>query len=266
MENKVAESKKKGISGSTLKLIALVTMLIDHIGAAVVWRVVLLWSDGMVQSSQVSIEAFKGLVMFNQILRYIGRISFPIYCFLLVEGFQKTHNKWKYAMRMGMFALISEIPFDLAFSSKVLEFSNQNVFFTLFLGLIAMILVEEIEQKNWFKTSLRWNGIAQQLLSLLAVGAIAGLAWFMRTDYDAIGVVCIMLLYLFRKNKVSQIMAGVMAFMWEVTAPLAFIPIAFYNGERGLNLKYLFYLFYPLHLLILYLICVAMGIGGIPAI
>lgn len=262
----MADSKKRGLCGSTLKIIALVTMLIDHIGAVVVWRIVLLWSDGMVQSSQVSIEAFKALVLLNMILRFIGRISFPIYCFLMVEGFQRTHNKWNYAMRMGIFALISEIPFDLAFSSKVLEFSYQNVFFTLFLGIVAMALVETIERRFWYAGLGITNEMVQLLLSILVVGAVAGLAWFMKTDYDAIGIVCIMLLYMFRKNKVSQILAGCLSFMWEITAPLAFIPIAFYNGERGLKLKYVFYLAYPLHLLILYLICIVLGIEGIPAI
>ncbi len=80
------------------------------------------------------------------------------------------------------------------------------------------------------------------------------------------GVACIMVLYALRRVKWMQMLGGCLVFLWEIWAPIAFIPIACYNGRRGLNLKYLFYLFYPLHLLILYLICVWMGTGHIPAI
>ena len=128
---------KKGISGSTLKMIAIVTMVIDHIGAAVLAR--LLMVNGLGELDQTNADAIMLWLSANgalywtyTIMRMIGRVAFPIFCFLLVEGFLHTHDVKKYAMRLGLFALISEIPFDLAFSSKILEFNYQNVFFTLF--------------------------------------------------------------------------------------------------------------------------------------
>lgn len=249
------EQKRRGISGSTLKLIAVVTMLIDHVGAVVVLRMILFNAD---KSGMVGMIPYDGLLQAYTIMRYLGRIAFPIYCFLLVEGFQKTGNKARYALRLGVFALISEIPFDLAFSSTILEFAYQNVFFTLFIGLLTMIAMEAVQS--------RLEKPAQYLFLLLIPAAGALLAEGMNTDYGATGVICIMILYLFRGNKAAQITAGCCAFLWEVTAPLAFIPIGFYNGRRGLRLKYVFYLFYPLHLLILYLICVVLGISGYSAV
>lgn len=260
------EQKSRGISGSTLKLIAVVTMLIDHVGAVVVWRMILFNAN---QSGVEGMIPYDGLMRFYTILRYIGRIAFPIYCFLLVEGFQKTRNKTRYALRLGAFAFISEIPFDLAFSSKVLEFDYQNVFFTLFIGLLTMIAMEAAQSRLENGTGAKTGGtpiLVQYLFKLLILAAGALLAEAMHTDYGATGVLCIIVLYLFRRNKVSQIVAGCCAFLWEWTAPLAFIPIGFYNGKRGVKLKYVFYLFYPLHLLILYLICAALGINGYAAV
>lgn len=257
---------KRGISGSTLKLIALVTMLIDHVGAVVVVRMIY---DNAAKMGMVGVVPYDNLFVIYNTLRTIGRIAFPIYCFLLVEGFQRTHNHAKYALRLGFFALISEIPFDLALSSKVLEFAYQNVFFTLFIGMITMLAMDAVESKMRNVASEKAGGFMAvvRYLSELAIFAVgAFVAELLRTDYGAKGVMCIIVLYLFRWNKAMQLVAGACAFLWERIASFSFIPIAFYNGKRGLNLKYVFYLFYPLHLLILYLICVIMGINGYPAV
>ncbi len=242
------EKMQKGICGSTLKLIAIVTMLIDHIGAAICGRYLL-------------IAGFGNIALYDtyRTMRMIGRVAFPIFCFLLVEGFQKTGNAKKYATRLGVFAVISEIPFDLAFKSSMIEFSYQNVYFTLFIGLLTMIGVDRI-CRTCFQKEM------QIVLSVAIVCAGAGLAELLRTDYGATGVFCIMLLYVFRKKRLHQIVAGCIAFAGKSTAPLAFIPIAFYNGKRGLSLKYVFYAFYPVHLVVLFLICMMLGIAGYPAV
>lgn len=248
----------RGFSGSTLKLIAMITMLLDHVGAVIVCRMILARAA---EHGMVGVVMDDELYMVYRILRDIGRIAFPIYCFLLVEGFEKTHSLTKYALRLGVFALVSEIPFDFALSSRVWNPSYQNVFFTLLIGLLTMIMAEKLENKL--------RGTSFELYSFvigIAVTALgAGLAECLQTDYGAKGILCIMVLFLFRKNKLIQTIGGALAFMWEKTAPLAFLPIWFYNGKRGLKLKYVFYLFYPLHLLVLYLICVVMGLAGYPA-
>ena len=239
----------RGLSGSALKCIAIVTMLIDHIGAAVLARLLIAGEGG---------EALYSLYYTT---RTIGRIAFPIFCFLLVEGFEHTGNRKKYALRLLAFALISEVPFDLAFSSSVIEYAHQNVFFTLFIGVMTMMAFRVVEEKT------EWNPIFRGAALVLILFAGMGVAYFMRTDYDAKGVMCIMALYIFRKMRGPQILAGCLAFCWwELAALVAFLTIAFYNGKRGWNIKYIFYVFYPLHLLVLYFVCVWMGIAGIPAV
>lgn len=257
--------EKKGISGSTLKMIAIITMLIDHIGAAIFGRMLMAAGIDSLNTTDTSVVLQwltdnAGLYAVYMVLRYIGRIAFPIFCFLLVQGFAHTRDKRKYALRLGLFALLSEIPFDLAVSSAVLEFQHQNVFFTLFIGLVTMIAYEAVEKKE------EWSGVLKVVCWIVIVLAGMGIAKFLRTDYDAIGVFCIMMLYIFRQKKSTQIIVGCVSFLWELTAPLAFIPIAFYNGKRGWKMKYFFYAFYPVHLLILYGICYLMGIAGYSAI
>ena len=251
---KETEKKRLGVSGSTLKIIAMVTMLIDHIGAAVLMRHLL-----VTRSHIVSIDAYNQLVMFYLVLRGIGRISFPIYCFLLVEGFQKTGNLKKYILRLAIFAVVAEVPFDLCFTARAFSLSHQSVMLTLLVGVITMWMASLVERQ-----------VASRLLRVpcmaaaIALGAAA--AELLNTDYGYMGILCIMTLYVLRRVKWMQITGGCLVFLWEIWAPLAFIPIGFYNGKRGLALKYIFYLFYPLHLLILYLICVLLGTGGIPAV
>jgi hypothetical protein len=218
-------NKKKGLSGSTLKLIAIITMLIDHIGAGI-----------LEQLPNIT----ENIILVDRILRYIGRIAFPIFCFLLIEGFLHTSNIKKYATRLFLFAIISEIPFDLAFNRKIFETSHQNVFFTLFIGLLTLIAIKYYENNNILKIFYIFAGIF--------------FAHILNSDYAGFGVVFIILLYTFHNNiKLRNIVCSV-AILWEYTAPIAFIPISLYNGERGFKMKYFFYVFYPAHLLLIYAI------------
>lgn len=256
------EERRIGLTGSTLKLIAIVTMFIDHVGAAIVARILLQYrADIPVITAIHGVMDYHTLYVVYMTLRMIGRIAFPIFCFLLVEGFLHTRDSRKYAMRLGIFALVSEIPFDLAFSSALLEFEYQNVFFTLFLGLLTMMGWDAIEKKFADGSFMRI------LCNALVLFAGMGAAELLRTDYGMKGVFCIMVLYIFRNKRIYQVIAGCLSFFWwEIAAVLSFIPIYFYNGKRGLKLKYFFYAFYPAHLLLLYLICHFLGIDGVAAV
>lgn len=258
-----ANRKWKGISGSTLKMIAVITMLIDHIGAGVLGRyLVLSWSQTG-HSEVMNIDLGDSLQLVYLIMRCIGRLAFPIFCFLLVEGFEHTGNVSKYALRLAAFCIISEVPFDLLFSGTPLEFGYQNVFFTLLIGLLVMWGYRYCEQSIG-------NAIVRTLGYILLLGGGMALAEFLQTDYGAAGVMCILVLYIFRKTRTFQLLTGFVAFVWqgpmEAPAVLAFALLGFYNGTRGRKMKYFFYIFYPAHLLILYLLCCILGIGHIAVI
>ena len=206
------------INTFTLKMIAIVSMLIDHMGA----------------------------ILFPQyiILRYIGRIAFPIYTYTLVEGFMHTRDIKKYMVRLGMFALLSEIPVDLAFRGSVIYIQKQNVFFTLFLGVLMLYLL--LKSRN-------------RIQSAALVLAILLLSEFLRTDYSSMGLLMILCFYVFRDNKVMKLLgvAAINVFLMgrvQVFAIPALIFIALHNGEQGPKCKKFFYGFYPVHLMVLYLI------------
>ena len=123
MENKMLniDPKYKVLDGFTLKMIAIITMLIDHVGHVIFPEIA--------------------------ILRIIGRFSFPIFCFLLVEGFFHTSNVKKYMFRLFGAAIISEIPYNLCMMGRVWYQKEQNVMFTLFLGLVLIYLFEQFESR-----------------------------------------------------------------------------------------------------------------------
>ena len=257
--------RSKGITGSTLKIVAMVAMFIDHIGAVIFAR--MLMATGLNTLDTTNAEVVMEWVSANAdvygaytLCRMIGRIAFPIFCFLLVEGFVHTSDAKKYAMRLGAFALISEVPFDLAFQSKVLELTYQNVFFTLAIGCVTLIAYKKVEEKEFQN---RFTKILIQILVGM-VGMFA--AQLLCADYGAVGVMAIVLFYVLRENRFYQIASGCILFIEEMTALIAFLPILIYNGKRGSNIKWTFYLFYPAHLLLMFAISYFMGYAGYSAI
>ena len=232
MKERILPEKWHILSGSALKVIAVVTMLIDHIGFMMGRDSILLFT---MLGRQVTLYA---------LLRFIGRLAFPIFSFLLVEGYLHTRSRVRYGITLLIFAVLSEIPYDLFRSGVWINWSSQNVFFTLFLGFAGMYAYEKLKDR-WF----------------LRVGAILILlvtSYFLRSDYGISGFCFIMLMYALRDRELLRDVAGIMILGSKWKAALAFIPLAFYNGKRGFIkgpvAKYAFYLLYPLHLLILYFI------------
>lgn len=198
-----------------LKMIALVTMLIDHLGD----------------------------IFFPEceLLRIIGRMSFILFAFLLVEGTKHTKHFDNYLKKLFIWAIISEIPFDLAINGEAFHWEYQNVFWTLFLSALGIYFLQK-NPAHYYK--------------ILVPGIVLMTTIILRSDYDFLGVIIIYTFY-FSKNilwKISFIsMANILlGFISKIQffGILGMIPILFYNGKRGKKTVNIFYSFYALHLLI----------------
>lgn len=254
------------------------TMLIDHAALTLVYAKLAKFPEYLslvfsADATQEQISAippdYLNLYSTYTVMRLVGRIAFPIFAFLVFEGFMHTSDYKRYLIRVGICALVAEIPFNLIVTnaSTVYRLTDvktslfypqyQNTVFTLFLALLMLygmkrFETDEINPKAAFK---QWLG---QLLCVV-VACIASV--FLRTDYSYFGILFIAMLYFFRSNKKMQIIFGCIIFLsTNIASLLAFVPIAMYNGQiiRSKKFKYFFYIFYPAHLLVLYLIATLM--------
>lgn len=234
---------EKRLPQEVLKLIACVTMLIDHFGAAI-----------------VPLLPLTNMVTVYYICRGIGRIAFPIYCFLLVEGMHHTRNAGKYILRLAIGILLAELPFDLLFEGGF-SWAYQSVMVTLTLGAVMLLCMEKTQKKG---------------LKLLLVIPFAVVAEIAKCDYGGWGIAMIAVFALLDRFSsqflgvllVSAIMPSAMISIFgihisaELAALGAMLPIYYYSGEKLTHSRVIqwgFYLFYPVHLLILLLILVFLG-------
>ena len=251
------------ISALTLRIIACVTMLIDHIGY------------------------LYGIMAF----RYIGRLAFPIFAFLLVNGYRHTRDVKKYMLRLAAFAVVSEIPYNLFFGGgQILNPNKQNVFITLLLGLCCIILMDIAKKRHI-------------LLSVIPVIFFCYAAFKFKCDYDYIGILTVVSCHVFYNKDIKSriFLAIAMLFLssydvisfysnlliyntigfnlrsvvyfrpfvseypgtFQIPRVFALIPIFLYSGKEGwqpktkwakIAFQYGFYLFYPAHITVLYLI------------
>lgn len=222
------------MNSSVFKVLACIIMLIDHVGAVF----------------------FPKLIIF----RIIGRLAFPIFAYFIAEGYRKTKDITDYLGRLFIFALVSQLPFMYAFNSQSLYL---NVFFTLAAGLYALYIYDKHKK-------------------IYMVILIAIACQFVSTDYGAYGVILIFLFNKYHDNYkkmainvitftvIYQLIKGGMSYFTVPSAYLSrsllftliiqplslfsLILLRFYNKERGLKLKYLFYGFYPIHLTFIWLV------------
>lgn len=223
------------LSGSALKTIAFVTMLIDHTASVLL--------ANMKFAVTPMFTAAGTEITWYMILRTIGRIAFPIYCFLLVEGYMHTRDRKKYGMRLLIFAIISEIPWSLEHTGTLFS-TTHNVFFTLFSGLCAIYVYDNFRSDR-MKTAV--------LLIFIFV-----ISMYAKCDYGIKGTGFILFLYLMRENSLIRALVGCCFFARPDTVIPAFAFIQLYNGKRGYIkgrvLQYLFYILYPAHMLLLYVL------------
>lgn len=227
--------KHKIIPQEVLKLIACVTMFIDHFGYVVV--------------PQLPVPYVMELYY---ACRAIGRVAFPIYAFLLVEGMHRTRNPHKYILRLAVGILLAELPFDYLFDGFV-NWEYQSVMVTLTLGAV-MVLCMQKTQKMWLK-----------LLMVISFGILAELT---KCDYGAWGIAMITVFVLFDRTLFrtmglflvnmldNHMVVPVLGLQvsFQLIAVLAMVPIALYSGKkltRSKAVQWAFYLFYPVHMLFL---------------
>lgn len=212
-----------------LKIIAVTTMLSDHLGYVIFGKF--------------------------SFMNYIGRLSFPIFAFLITEGYKHTKSLKKYFSRLLIFAIISQIPYMLYINTLSNVFTL-NILFTLTLGLFGITIYDKIKYKS---------------LGLLTIIIFSFIANFIHLDYGWFGIAIIFIFYIFKDKKVFMnlffIIAVFINYFYNyltslrieyifiiLSCILALIPINLYNEKKGKNIKYFLYIFYPLHLIVLYLL------------
>ena len=231
-------------SAAALHILAMVLMLMDHL-----WATLLPAQDW---------------------LTCAGRLAFPIFAFMAVEGYFHTHSFRKYALRLALFAVLSEVPFDLMYGGTWFYPVHQNVIWTLLLGLLGIHLMETVRKKQ--KT---WLYLLTALLVVL-IGTVLGT--LSMVDYYGTGVLTIFIFYFFRGQKWWCLAGQLLALYWvnvqllggllypvhifgmefeicqQGLALLALLPIWLYRGRQGYHSKpfqYACYAFYPVHMLVL---------------
>ena len=246
-ETNLSAPSRFDISAAVLHIFAMVLMLMDHL-----WATLLPAQDW---------------------LTCAGRVAFPIFAFMSVEGYFHTHNFKKYAQRMLLFAVLSEIPFDLMYGGTWFYPVHQNVIWTLLMGLLGIHLMETVrkKQKLW-------------VYVLVSAGVVSA-GWILGTlcmvDYYGVGVLTVFIFYFFRGRKWWCLLGQLLALYWvnvqmlgglmypiqlfgmefelcqQGLALLALLPIWLYRGRQGYHSKpfqYSCYAFYPVHMLILVLV------------
>lgn len=211
-----------------LKIIAVISMFLDHLGDCI----------------------YGGFNSFN----YIGRLAFPIFAFQISEGYLHTKDLKKYFLRLFAFALISQIPFML-FTSILDSSFHLNIFFTLLLGLLAILIYDKVKNK---------------IIGILSFFLLCIIAELIHVDYGYFGVLIIFIFYIFKDHLIFMNLAYVGAVILKYTPALIttkfyypnlllclatmapIILLNFYRGKQGKKVKYFLYIFYSVHLLVLY--------------
>lgn len=243
----VTGSGKMDLSAAALHILAMAFMLMDH-----------LWAT---------------LLPAQEWLTCVGRIAFPIFAFMAVEGYFHTHNLKKYLLRMLIFAVISEVPFDLMYGGTWFYPVHQNVIWTLMMGLVGIHLMETVRKKN--------STFVYILVSAIVVILGGLLGTLSMVDYYGIGVLTVFIFYFFRGRKWWCLLGQMLTLYWvnaellgglmypirlfgmefelcqQGLALLALLPIWLYRGRQGYHSKpfqYFCYAFYPIHMLVIVLV------------
>ncbi len=238
--------KTPDITADGLKMFACIVMLIQTIGITVIEK-------GLIHLNQYTQESLNQamsqdsrlmtLAGIGSIMQLIGGMAISVFAFLLVEGFRNTSDYKKYLITMIITALVSEIPYDLAIRGKVWDLSSQNAMITMCICLIMLKCMELFSDTSGFMGSM--------VKILIMIAAIVWVSIF-RAEYGLCMVLLVTVFYVFDTRNVLKTVLGCIISLMYVTGPIAFYGIWCYNGVRKDRInKYVYYAFYPLHLLVL---------------
>lgn len=211
------------LSGSALKVIAVVSMTIDHIAYYIL-------------DQQMGL----GNTWYYEVMRCVGRLAFPIFAFLIIEGYHHTRHVGKYMLALLVTAIVAEIPWQLLGNE-----GSHNVVFTLLLGLVTIFLVDHIHDAPW--------------LMLMETALFSAIATMLNTDYTWHGICLMAVFYLFRKHRGLTLLFGLPLLMeYGIIGSIIGLTIPLmYSDRRGFVqgqwMKYIFYIYYPLHMIVLWL-------------
>ena len=231
------------LSGAQLKWIAVLSMIADHVGSCLLRKWYVLSNYTIVASQNTG-----GRIALEWAIRLcdiFGSVAFPLFCFLLAEGFAHSRSPGAYAGRMAVFAVLSEIPFNLAHKMRIFYPALQNVMFTLTVSILTLWAASVTDEKY---RGTKWQLPVRCGVVLLGMG----LAFLIRGEYVFLGVLAAALFYYLREYRYLRLAAFLPLAIPSLWSLLAVPAVLAYNGKRGRQSKAFFYVFYPAHFLILY--------------
>lgn len=229
------------LSGASLKFIAIVSMLIDHVNKSMIY-------PHLVSNTGL-------LATVSDIFDVIGRIAFPLFCYMIVEGFFKTRSRKKYLLNLLIFGVISEVPFDMFVTASFYNKNSQNVMFTLALVLVTIWIIDALKAKMQNKPKLLWYVVSFVIVVVMCIVAMA-----FSVDYEYHAILIGYFFYLFHDMPIFAIPFGYASMYNNPWAILGFGLTLTYNGKRGKQNKMLNYWFYPVHLFILGILRIYFGV------
>ncbi len=241
--------KTPDITADGLKMFACITMLIQDIGIVIVERGLIHLEQYTQAELSEAMAADSHLMMLagiGSIMQLIGGLAVPVFVFLLVEGFLNTSSYKRYLMRIVLCALVSELPYDMAVNGKLADWSGQNGLVSMAVSLLMLYFLEMLKEKKGLQYAF-----GKGLIVLCAVLWVS----LLRAQYGLCVVLLAAIFYLLYAKPVWKTFLGILVSLLYVTGPLSFYGIWCYTGERKDRIpKYVYYLFYPLHFLVLALL------------
>lgn len=234
------------VTADALKIFAGITMLIQSIGIIIIEKGIIHLDQYTQQELSQALGDNSDLMFLagvGSVLQLIGGLAVPVFAFLLVEGFRNTSSYRSYLLSIAVFALVSEVPYDFVMSGRLMDWSRQNALVTTCLCLLMLYFLSMFAGKS---------GFGCRVIRVLIVLCAVIWATLLRAEYGLCMILLVAIFYLLHDRNILKTVLGGAVSLLYVTGPLAFYAIWFYDERRkDIMPKYVYYIFYPAHLLVL---------------